>query len=203
MLGCPNRLGKQVTARGWVRTRRDSKGGFSFIEINDGSCFGNIQVIADGELENYESEIKHLTAGCSISVEGEVKESGGKGQATEILAKQVTVHGWADPDSYPLQKKRHSFEKLARWAHLRTRTNTFGAVARVRNSICKSIHDFFQEEGFLYIHTPIITASDCEGAGEMFRVTTIDPAMCPWPMEPSTSRPISSTARPTSPSADN
>lgn len=175
----PESIGKQVTARGWIRTRRDSKGGFSFIEINDGSCFGNIQVIADGELENYESEIKHLTAGCSISVEGEVKESGGKGQATEILAKQVTVHGWADPDSYPLQKKRHSFEKLREWAHLRTRTNTFGAVARVRNSICKSIHDFFQEEGFLYIHTPIITASDCEGAGELFRVTTIDPAVVP------------------------
>jgi asparaginyl-tRNA synthetase len=131
-------------------------------------------------MENYESEIKHLTAGCSIVVDGEVKESGGKGQATEILARNLTVCGWSDPDSYPLQKKRHSFEKLREWAHLRPRTNSFGAVARVRNSICKSIHDFFQERGFLYIHTPIITASDCEGAGELFRVTTMDPANVPF-----------------------
>jgi asparaginyl-tRNA synthetase len=105
---------------------------------------------------------------------GEVKESGGKGQSTEILASSVTVHGWADPESYPLQKKRHSFEKMREWAHLRPRTNTFGAIARVRNTVCDSIHRFFQEDGFLYIHTPLITASDCEGAGEMFRVTTLD-----------------------------
>ena len=168
----PKLIGKQVTIRGWIRTRRDSKGGFSFLEINDGSCFGNIQVIADANLPNYEDEVKKLTAGCSVSVAGEVKESGGK-QATEILAASITVHGWADPETYPLQKKRHSFEKLREWAHLRPRTNTFGAVARVRNSVCRSIHDFFQEEGFLYIHTPIITAS-CEGAGEMFKVTTLE-----------------------------
>lgn len=171
-------IGSQVLIQGWVRTRRDSKGGFSFIEINDGSCMANLQIIADAELENYESEITHLTAGCSISVSGEIKESGGQ-QATEILASKVEVHGWADPDEYPLQKKRHSFEKLREWAHLRPRTNTFGAVARVRNRICKSIHDFYQDRGFLYVHTPIITASDCEGAGEMFRVSTLDPANAP------------------------
>ena len=171
----PGAIGKQVVLQGWIRTRRDSKGGFSFLEINDGSCLANIQIVADGDLPNYEAEIKRLTAGCSVTVEGEVKESGGKGQATEVHAGGVNVHGWADPEEYPLQKKRHSFEKLREWAHLRPRTNTFGAVMRVRNRICRSIHDFFQEEGFLYIHTPIITASDCEGAGEMFRVTTMDP----------------------------
>jgi asparaginyl-tRNA synthetase len=172
-------VGKIATVRGWVRTRRDSKGGFSFVEVNDGSCLANLQVVADAKLPNYESEIKQLSAGCSVSVRGEVKASGGKEQATEIHATEVTVHGWADPEAYPLQKKRHSFEKLREWAHLRPRTNTFGAVARVRNRICKSIHDFFQDEGFIYLHTPIITASDCEGAGAMFRVTTIDPAQPP------------------------
>ncbi|MCA9213300.1 MAG: asparagine--tRNA ligase [Planctomycetales bacterium] len=166
-------VGQQVRVQGWIRTRRDSKGGFSFLEVNDGSCMANIQVIADADLGNYESEIKKLSAGCSVTVDGEVKESGGK-QATEILAKTVIVHGWADPDEFPLQKKRHSFEKLREWAHLRPRTNTFGAVARVRNCVCRSIHNFFQEDGFLYVHTPIITASDCEGAGEMFKVTTLD-----------------------------
>ena len=167
-------IGKSVLLQGWVRTRRDSKAGFSFIEINDGSSQGNIQVIADADLPNYESEIKALTAGCSLSVEGEVKESGGKGQATEILAKSVTVHGTADPESYPLQKKRHSFEKLREWAHLRPRTNTFGAVTRIRNCVCNSIHQFYQEQGFYYIHTPVITTSDCEGAGQMFQVTTLN-----------------------------
>jgi asparaginyl-tRNA synthetase len=167
-------IGRRVCLQGWVRTRRDSKAGFSFIELNDGSCLGNIQIIADAELSNYESEIKHLTAGCSVSVEGEVKPSQGKGQATELQAFALAVHGWADPQTYPLQKKRHSFEKLREWAHLRPRTNSFGAVFRVRNCISRSIHDYFQEQGFLYIHTPIITASDCEGAGEMFAVTTLN-----------------------------
>jgi len=170
----PDKIGTQAIIRGWVRTRRDSKGGFSFIEVNDGSCMANLQIIADNTLQNYEDEIKRLTAGCSVSIEGEIKESGGK-QATELLASSVVVHGWANPEEYPLQKKRHSFEKLREWAHLRPRTNTFGAVARVRNCICQSIHDFYQERGFLYVHTPVITASDCEGAGEMFRVSTIDP----------------------------
>lgn len=167
-------IGRQVRLQGWIRTRRDSKGGFSFLEVNDGSSLGNIQVVADGQLANYESEIKRLAAGCSVTIEGEVKPSGGKGQATEVLAAQVQVHGWADPEAYPLQKKQHTFEKLREWAHLRPRTNTFGAIARVRNCVSRSIHAFFQEEGFLYIHAPIITASDCEGAGAMFRVTTLD-----------------------------
>ncbi len=172
-------VGREATLQGWIRTRRDSKGGFSFLELNDGSCLANIQIVADGNLPNYESEIKKLSPGCSVTIRGEVKASGGKEQATELHAREIIVHGWADPDEYPLQKKRHSFEKLREWAHLRPRTNTFGAVARVRNRICRSIHDFFQEEGFLYLHTPIITASDCEGAGAMFRVSTIDPAKAP------------------------
>lgn len=167
-------IGKQVLLQGWVRTRRDSKAGFSFIELNDGSSQGNIQIIADADLDNYESEIKTLTAGCSIAVEGEVKESGGKGQATEVQAKTVTVHGLADAETYPLQKKRHSFEKLREWAHLRPRTNTFGAVTRIRNTVSNSIHQFYQEQDFYYIQTPIITTSDCEGAGEMFQVTTLN-----------------------------
>jgi asparaginyl-tRNA synthetase len=166
--------GQKVILRGWLRTRRDSKGGFSFLELNDGSCFGNVQVVADGNLANYESEIKKLTVGCSLSVEGEVRASPAKGQATEVHASKITVHGWADSESYPLQKKGHSFEFLRSIAHLRPRSNTFGAVARVRNCICRSIHDFFQEQGFLYVHPPIITASDCEGAGQMFKVTTLD-----------------------------
>src|SRR5882757_5005203 len=167
-------IGQEAILQGWIRTRRDSKGGFSFLEVNDGSCLANIQVVADAKLPNYESEIKQLSAGCSVTVRGELKASGGKEQATEVHAAEVIVHGWADPEEYPLQKKRHSFEKLREWAHLRPRTNTFGAIARVRNRICRSIHDFFQEDGFLYLHTPIITASDCEGAGAMFRVTTLN-----------------------------
>jgi asparaginyl-tRNA synthetase len=175
----PAAIGRTVTLQGWIRTRRDSKGGFSFLELNDGSCLANIQIVADANLPNYESEVKKLSPGCSVTIRGEVKPSGGKEQATEVHASEVIVHGWADPDEYPLQKKRHTFEKLREWAHLRPRTNTFGAVARVRNRICRSIHDFFQEEGFLYLQTPIITASDCEGAGAMFRVSTLDPANAP------------------------
>jgi len=167
-------IGKEVILQGWVRTRRDSKAGLSFLELNDGSCFGNVQVIAEAALPNYESEIKKLTAGCSVTATGLVKASPGKGQATEVQATSVTTHGAADAETYPLQKKGHSFEFLRTIAHLRPRTNTFGAIARVRNCVCRSIHDFLQEEGFLYIHTPIITASDCEGAGEMFQVTTLD-----------------------------
>lgn len=172
-------IGRQVRVRGWVRTRRDSKAGFSFLEVNDGSCLANLQIICDASLPNYASEIQKLTAGCSVSLDGELKASGGKGQATELLAREVRVMGWADAQSYPLQKKRHSFEKLREWAHLRTRTNAFGAVARTRNCICRSIHQFFQERDFLYVHTPVITSSDCEGAGEMFKVTTLDLANIP------------------------
>jgi asparaginyl-tRNA synthetase len=175
----PESVGRQIELAGWVRTRRDSKGGFSFIELNDGSCFGNVQVVADGKLPNYESEIKKLGAGASVAVRGEVRASPAQGQATEVHAQSVVVYGWADPETYALQKKRHSFEFLRTLAHLRPRTNTFGAVARVRNSVCRSIHDFFQEQGFLYVHPPIITASDCEGAGQMFKVTTIDLAQPP------------------------
>jgi len=170
----PEKIGQRGRINGWVRTRRDSKAGFSFLEINDGSCMANLQVIVDSQTENYETEIKRLTAGCSVTVEGELKQSQGKGQETELHAQRVLVHGWADPQKYPLQKKRHSFEKLREWAHLRPRTNTFGAVMRVRNQVSMSIHSFFQDEGFLYVHTPIITASDCEGAGELFRVTTLN-----------------------------
>src|SRR5260370_5542415 len=167
-------VGRPVRLNAWFATRRDSKGGFSFLEINDGSCFGNVQVIADGKLPNYESEVKKLSAGSRVTVEGEVKASPAQGQATEVHAQTINVHGGADPETYPLQKKRHSFEFLRTMAHLRPRTNTFGAIARVRNSICRSIHDFFQEQGFLYVHPPIITSSDCEGAGQMFKVTTLD-----------------------------
>ena len=172
-------VGKQVLLAGWVRTRRDSKGGFSFVELNDGTCQGNVQVVAPGELANYEAVVKKLHVGASIAVEGEVLASPAKGQATEVRASKVELIGDADPETYPLQKKGHTFEFLRTIAHLRPRTNTFGAVARVRNQACKSIHDFFQERGFLYVHTPIVTASDCEGAGELFRVSTIDPAAPP------------------------
>ncbi len=167
-------IGQQVLVQGWVRTRRDSKGGFSFLEVNDGSCLGNLQVIAEAALPNYESEIKELAGGASVAVEGLIAASVGGGQATELKATKVTVLGTVDPEEYQLQKKRHSFEKLREWAHLRPRTNTFGAIARVRNCVCNSIHQFFQEQDFLYVHTPIITASDCEGAGAMFQVTTLD-----------------------------
>ena len=175
----PARIGSTVELRGWVRTRRDSKGGFSFLELNDGSSLANIQIVADSSLPNYESEIKRLSAGCSVSVRGQIMASRGAEQSTELHATEVVVYGWCDPESYPLQKKRHTLEKLREWAHLRPRTNTMGAVMRVRNRVCRSIHDFFQEEGFLYVHTPIITASDCEGAGAMFRVSTMDPAAPP------------------------
>jgi asparaginyl-tRNA synthetase len=168
-------VGRQVRLRGWVRTRRDSKGGFSFIELNDGSCQGNLQIVAPGELTNYESVVKHLHTGASVAIDGEVKASPAKGQATEVLASRVELLGDADAEHYPLQKKGHTFEFLRGIAHLRPRTNTFGAIARLRHQVSMSIHQFFHENGFLYIHTPIITASDCEGAGALFRVTTIDP----------------------------
>ncbi len=166
-------VGQTIEIRGWVRTRRDSKGGFSFLEINDGSCLGNLQVVAPATLDNYTDEILSLSVGSSVMIRGELKASPGEGQATELLASSIRITGQADPELYPLQKKRHTFEKLREWAHLRPRTNSFGAVTRVRNRLSFSTHQFFQEEGFFYIHTPIITASDCEGAGQMFRVTTL------------------------------
>lgn len=164
----------KATVMGWVRTKRDSKGGFTFIEINDGSCLSNLQVIANDDLPNYREEVSQLHTGCSLRVTGTVVASPGKGQRVEMRADEIQVLGWAPPEVYPLQKKRHTFEFLRDIAHLRPRTNTFGAVARIRNAMSVAIHTFFQERGFLYIHTPIITGSDCEGAGEMFRVTTFD-----------------------------
>jgi asparaginyl-tRNA synthetase len=166
-------VGRMVQVRGWVRTRRDSKGGFSFIELNDGSSFGNLQVIADGKLSNYEADVLTLTVGSSVVVEGELKASQGQGQATELAASSMRVMGLASATDYPLQKKQHTFEKLREWAHLRPRTNTFGAVTRVRDRISFATHEFFHQEGFVLVHTPLITASDCEGARQMFRVTTL------------------------------
>ena len=166
--------GSAVTLGGWVRTVRHSKGGFSFIALNDGSCLANIQVVADGKLPNYADQILPLTSGSSVVVQGTVVASQGKGQRVEVQAAGVQVIGGADAEKYPMQQKHHSFEFLRSQAHLRSRTNTFGAVARVRSVISAAIHEFFQSRGFVYLHTPIITASDCEGAGQMFRVTTLD-----------------------------
>ena len=167
--------GITVTTAGWVRTRRDSKGGFSFIELNDGSCFENIQVMAFNDLPNYKREIGKLYPGASISVKGELVESEGSGQALEIKAASIRVLGYADPMEYPLGKQRINFELLRDMPHLRARTNSFGAVARVRDLLSYEVHRFFHDRGFLYVHTPIITGSDCEGAGAMFLVTTLDP----------------------------
>jgi asparaginyl-tRNA synthetase len=166
--------GRKVKVQGWVRTRRDSKGGFSFLEVNDGSCLANLQVVADNTLPNYADVVLHLHAGASVTVEGEVQSSPAKGQATELRASKVVMHGNADPLTYPMQKKGHSMEFLREQAHLRPRTNTFGAVTRVRSQVSRSIHEYFWENGFYYIHPPIITASDCEGAGHLFRVTSLD-----------------------------
>jgi asparaginyl-tRNA synthetase len=167
--------GSQVTVKGWVRTRRDSKAGLSFIHVHDGSCFEPLQVVAPGELPNYQKEIAHLTSGCAVVAHGELIPSQGKGQAVELRASAVEVVGWVDdPEGYPIQQKRHTFEYLREVAHLRPRTNTLGAVARVRHCLSMAIHRYFHEHGFFWVHTPIITASDCEGAGEMFRVSTLD-----------------------------
>jgi asparaginyl-tRNA synthetase len=164
--------GAAVEIGGWVRTRRDSKQGFSFIELNDGSCMANLQVVVDSAVPGYADTIKHVHTGASLRVSGELKASPGAKQRIELHAKTLELVGEADADKYPLQKKRHSFEFLREIAHLRPRTNTFGAIARVRNRVSYAIHNFFQQRGFVYVHTPIITTSDCEGAGEMFTVTT-------------------------------
>ena len=163
-----------VTVAGWVRTRRDSKGGFSFIELNDGSCFGNLQIIADAELENYKNEITKLFPGSSISATGKLVKSQGAGQAIEMKAETVKVLGFCQPEKYPLQKQRVSFERLREIAHLRPRTNSFGALARIRNILAYATHKFYQERNFYYLNSPIVTCNDCEGAGEMFQVTTLD-----------------------------
>lgn len=176
--GRPSILGQDVTVKGWVRTVRNQKT-FSFIEINDGSTLSNFQVIANPDIPDYEKIINSLSTGVSVSIEGTIVESPGKNQQFEMQAKKVSIIGTCDPETYPLQKKRHSFEFLRTIAHLRPRTNTLGAVTRVRNALAFATHLFFQQNGFLYLHTPIITASDCEGAGKMFRVTTLDPQAPP------------------------
>jgi asparaginyl-tRNA synthetase len=170
-------VGSTITVKGWVRTRRDSKsgGGLSFITVHDGSCFDPVQVVARPTLPNYESEVLHLTTGCAVTVTGRLVESQGKGQPVEIQAETVEVVGWVDdPDTYPVAAKRHTFEYLREVAHLRPRANTFGAVTRVRHCLSMAVHRFFHERGFYWVHTPIITASDAEGAGALFRVSTLD-----------------------------
>jgi asparaginyl-tRNA synthetase len=166
--------GQTIEVRGWVRTKRESKQEFAFIELNDGSCLANLQIVAGADIPDYETTIKEVATGVSLAVVGELQQSPGKGQRVELHARTLRVLGIVDPATYPLQKKRHSFEFLREIAHLRPRTNTFGAIARVRNAVSAAIHRFFQDRGFLYINTPIITTSDCEGAGEMFQVTTLD-----------------------------
>jgi len=173
-------VGSRVTVQGWIRTRRDSKAGLSFLHVHDGSCFDALQVVAPAALGNYGDEVLHLTAGCAVTVSGTVAASQGGGQAVEVLADDVAIVGWVDdPDTYPISPKRHSFEYLREVGHLRVRTNTFGAVARVRHRLAMAIHRYFDENGFAWIHTPILTASDAEGAGEMFRVSTLDLANLP------------------------
>jgi asparaginyl-tRNA synthetase len=172
--------GSKVTIAGWIRTKRDSKAGFSFLNVHDGSAFAALQVVAANTLENYNSEILHLTSGCSVWVEGEVVESPAAGQKYELKADRIKVYGLiANPEAYPISPKYHTLEYLREVAHLRVRTNTIGAVMRVSNCLSQAIHRFFHEHGFYWIRTPIITSSDCEGAGQMFRVTTLDVAKPP------------------------
>ncbi len=166
---------ESITVHGWIRTRRDSKAGISFLALHDGSCFDAIQAIVPNELDNYESEVLKLTTGCSVKVTGILVESPGKGQAFEIQASAVEVLGFVeDPDTYPMAAKRHSIEFLREQAHLRARTNIGGAVTRVRNCLAQAVHRFLHSKGYFWISTPLITGSDCEGAGEMFRVSTLD-----------------------------
>ncbi len=172
--------GASVRVQGWVRTRRDSKAGLSFVNLSDGSCFDPIQVVAPSELANYASDVLKLTAGCAIAVEGELVASQGQGQKVEVRASTITVLGWVDdPETYPIQPKPHSLEFLREHQHLRVRTNTFGAVSRVRHTMAQAIHRYFHEKGFVWINTPIITTNDAEGAGHMFRVSTLDLANIP------------------------
>ena len=172
--------GGEVTVKGWVRTRRDSKAGLSFVNVSDGSCFAPIQVVAPDTLANYESEVKHLGTACAVVCTGTLVKSQGQGQAFEIQASAVEVVGWVeDPLTYPMQPKQHSLEYLREYAHLRPRTNLFGAVTRIRHCLSMAVHRFFHERGFHWINTPIVTTSDAEGAGQMFRVSTLDLANLP------------------------
>jgi len=180
LLGEKVATGTEVTIRGWVRSKRDSKAGISFISMHDGSCFDAIQAVVPDTLENYQTEVLNITTGCGVIIEGQLVTSEGKGQSVEIQATAVTVIGWVDdPESYPIAKKRHTFEYLRTQAHLRPRTNTFSAITRVRTTLANSIHNYFYERDYQWINTPIITASDCEGAGELFRVSTLDLANLP------------------------
>ena len=180
ILGGRVAAGLPVTVQGWIRTRRDSKVGLSFLHVHDGSCHDPLQVVAPAALANYQDEVLRLSAGCAVTATGTLAPSQGKGQAVELLAESVTVVGWVDdPESYPITPKRHSFEYLREVAHLRVRTNTFGAVARVRHCLAMAMHRYLHEHGYYWVHTPIITASDAEGAGEMFRVSTLDLANLP------------------------
>ncbi len=180
VLGGSQASGEQVTIQGWVRTRRDSKAGLSFLQVHDGSSFAPLQVVAQAALANYEDEVLHLTAGCAVRASGTLADSQGTGQSVELQAGSIEVVGWVDdPNSYPVAAKRHTFEYLREVPHLRVRTNTIGAVARVRHALAQAMHRYFHEHGFYWIHTPIVTAADAEGAGEMFRVSTLDFANLP------------------------
>ncbi len=173
-------IGSDVTIKGWVRTRRSSKAGIAFVALHDGSCFDAIQLVVPEALPNYESDVNRLGAGCAIIASGTLVASAGKGQAVEIQARAVEVVGWVDdPESYPIAKKRHTLEYLRTQAHLRPRTNAIGAVTRLRNTLANTIHNYFFANGYHWVNTPIITASDCEGAGELFRVSTLDMANLP------------------------
>ncbi|NQY34963.1 MAG: asparagine--tRNA ligase [Alteromonadaceae bacterium] len=166
---------EEITVHGWIRTRRDSKAGISFLALHDGSCFDPIQAIVPNDLDNYQSEVLKLTTGCAVKITGKLVESPGKGQSFEIQATTVEVLGLVeDPDTYPMAAKRHSIEFLREQAHLRARTNIGGAVTRVRNCLAQAVHRFLHSKGYFWISTPLITGSDCEGAGEMFRVSTLD-----------------------------
>src|SRR5882757_3706711 len=169
-----------VTVRGWVRTRRDSKAGISFVHLSDGSSFHPVQVVAPNTLPNYTDEVLKLSAGCAVEATGMIVPSPAKGQPFEMQASAIKVIGWVDdPDTYPIQPKPHSLEFLREVAHLRPRTNVIGAATRVRHSLAQAIHRFFHERGFFWVNTPIITASDAEGAGQLFRVSTLDLANLP------------------------
>jgi asparaginyl-tRNA synthetase len=175
ILGGAAPAGARVTIEGWVRTRRDSKAGLSFLHVHDGSGFDPIQVVAPAELSNYQDTVLKITSGCAVRVRGELVASQGKGQSVELRAEAVEVVGWVDdPETYPMQPKRHTMEYLREVAHLRPRTNVIGAVTRVRHTLAQAIHRYFDDNGFFWVHTPIITGSDAEGAGQMFRVSTLD-----------------------------
>src|SRR6266576_7288245 len=169
-----------VTLKGWVRTRRDSKAGISFVHVSDGSSFHPVQVVAPNTLANYTDEVLRLTAGCAVEATGTIVPSPAKGQPFEVQANAIKVIGWVDdPDTYPIQPKPHSLEFLREVAHLRPRTNVIAAATRVRHTLAQAIHRFFDQDGFFWVNTPIITSSDAEGAGAMFRVSTLDIANPP------------------------